>query len=116
ATAVIVRAAPGIVEKVDQKNLLTGQAAFVDYKTMKKGAFRKITVADLPQPFATESARNNARLVPRPADAWPQAPAGFKVEQFASGLEGARTLRFAPNGDLFLAQTHRGNIKNLGGR
>src|SRR5205823_14463638 len=94
ATTRIARAA---ADKVDQKNLLTGQAAFVDYKTMKTGAFRKITVADLPQPFATESARNNARLVPRPADAWPQAPAGFKVEQFASGLEGARTLRLAPN-------------------
>src|SRR5438094_7174976 len=103
-------------DKVDKNQLVTGQAAFVDYRTMKAGTFRRITVADLPQPFATESARNNARVVPRPADAWPQAPAGFKVEQFATGLAGARTLRLAPNGDLFLAETRGGNIKIFRGR
>ncbi|OLB62485.1 MAG: sorbosone dehydrogenase, partial [Acidobacteria bacterium 13_2_20CM_2_66_4] len=73
-------------------------------------------VADLPQPFATESARNNARIVPRPADAWPQAPAGFKVELYASELQGPRTIRLAPNGDLFVAETRAGNIKVFRGR
>ena len=103
-------------DKVDKSRLVTGQAAFVDYRTMKTGTFRKITVADLPQPFATESARNNARIVPRPADAWPQAPAGFKVELFASELQGPRTIRLAPNGDLFVAETRAGNIKVFRGR
>src|SRR5262249_11177026 len=79
-------------QKVDTRNLLTGQAAFVDYHTMKPGTFRKITVSDLPKPFATESSRNNARVVPRPATAWPQAPAGFKVELYATGLEGPRQI------------------------
>ncbi|HEV3140201.1 MAG TPA: sorbosone dehydrogenase family protein [Vicinamibacterales bacterium] len=113
AATFVARAA---ADKVDKNNLLTGQAAFVDYKTMKTGAFRKITVADLPQPFATESASNSARIVPRPADAWPKAPAGFKVDLFADGLAGARTLRLAPNGDLFLAETRGGNIKIFRGR
>ena len=103
-------------DKVDRNRLVTGQAAFVDYRTMKTGTFRKITVADLPQPFATESARNNARIVPRPADAWPQAPAGFKVELYASELQGPRTIRLAPNGDFFVAETRAGNIKVLRGR
>jgi len=103
-------------DKVDKNQLVTGQAAFVDYRTMKAGTFRKITVADLPQPFATESARNNARIVPRPADAWPQAPAGFKVELYASELQGPRTIRLAPNGDLFVAETRAGNIKVFRGR
>jgi glucose/arabinose dehydrogenase len=103
-------------DKVDRNRLVTGQAAFVDYRTMKTGTFRKITVADLPQPFATESARNNARIVPRPADAWPQAPAGFKVELYASELQGPRTIRLAPNGDFFVAETRAGNIKVFRGR
>lgn len=103
-------------DKVDKAHLLTGQAAFVDYRSMKAGTFRKITVADLPQPYATESVRNNARLVPRPADAWPQAPAGFKVELFASELQGPRTIRLAPNGDLFVAETRAGSIKIFRGR
>src|SRR6185369_5209862 len=90
------------------RSVLTGQAAFIDYRSMKAGTFRKITVADLPQPFATESARNNARLVPRPADAWPQAPAGFKVDLFASELQGPRQTRLAPNGDIVVAETRAG--------
>ena len=73
-------------QKIDTKNLLVGSSAFLDYRSLKPGTFRKITVADLPKPYATESSRNNARIVARPADAWPQAPAGFKVDLFASGL------------------------------
>jgi glucose/arabinose dehydrogenase len=119
AAAIIVLAAAWIVraaDKVDKNRLVTGQAAFVDYRSMKVGTFRKITVADLPQPYATESARNSARIVPRPADAWPQAPAGFKVELYASELQGPRTIRQAPNGDLFVAETRAGNIKVFRGR
>src|ERR1700678_4667381 len=72
---------------------LTGQDAFTDYSKEHPGVRRKITVADLPQPYATESANNGAALAPRPDGAWPQAPAGFKVEQFATGLEGPRLMR-----------------------
>src|SRR6266566_272551 len=98
------------------RSVLTGQAAFVDYRSMKAGTFRKITVADLPQPFATESARNNAVLVPRPADAWPQAPAGFKVDLYASGLQGPRQIGMAPNGDFFVAESRAGQLSVLRGR
>jgi glucose/arabinose dehydrogenase len=106
-----VAAQPGATRSV-----LTGQAAFVDYRSMKAGTFRRITVADLPRPFATESARNNARLVPRPPDAWPQAPAGFKVDLYAAGLEGPRQIRRAPNGDFFVAETRAGQIRVFRGR
>jgi glucose/arabinose dehydrogenase len=106
----------GTDDKIDAKRVLTGQDAFVDYRTMKAGTFRKITVADLPAPFATESARNNARVVPRPADAWPQAPAGFKVDLYASGLEGPRQIRIAPNGDFFVAETRAGQLRVFRGR
>ncbi len=103
-------------DKIDTKHLIVGQAAFVDYRSMAPGTFRRITAADLPQPFATESARNTARIIPRPADAWPQAPAGFKVELYATGLEGPRQIRIAPNGDFFVAESQAGRLKVLRGR
>jgi len=36
--------------------VITGQAAFHDFSQEKPGTFRKITVADLPQPYETKSA------------------------------------------------------------
>ena len=84
---------------------------FANYKTQAPGVTRKITLADLPKPYATESVDNGADVVRRPSDAWPQAPAGFKVEQFASKLDNPRLLRTAPNGDVFLAESDAGEIK-----
>ncbi len=91
--------------------ILTGQAAFTDYKKEAPGVVRKITVADLPQPYATKSAGNPPTVVPRPSDAWPKAPAGFKVDLYASGLDYPREIRTAPNGDMFLAETETGKIR-----
>jgi glucose/arabinose dehydrogenase len=84
---------------------------FANYQTQAPGVTRKITLADLPKPYATESVDNGADVVRRPSDAWPQAPAGFKVEQFASKLDNPRLLRTAPNGDVFLAESDAGEIK-----
>jgi glucose/arabinose dehydrogenase len=103
-------------EKIDVKNLFTGSAAFIDGRALKPGAFRKITADALPQPFATSSSGNPPRLVPRPANAWPQAPAGFKVELYATNLDQPREIRTAPNGDLFVAESHLGQIKIFRGR
>jgi glucose/arabinose dehydrogenase len=86
-------------------------APFTDFRYEAPGTTRKITVKDLPAPFATKSADNGAELVARPADAWPVAPAGFKVEMYASGLENPRLLRTAPNGDIFLAEMEPGRIR-----
>src|SRR6202161_3556822 len=89
---------------------LTGQAAFTDYTKEHPGVRRKVTVADLPQPYATESANNAAAIAPRPDGVWPQTLPGFKVEQFATGLENPRLMRMAPNGDIFLAESSPGKI------
>ena len=64
---------------------ITGQAAFADYTQQKPGVRRKITVADLPEPNPSESVDNGPTLVPRPAAAWPIAPAGFTVQLYAGG-------------------------------
>ncbi|HEY3927659.1 MAG TPA: PQQ-dependent sugar dehydrogenase [Candidatus Koribacter sp.] len=83
---------------------------FIDYRNEKPGAVRKITMADLPQPYATKSAGNGPRIVPRPKDAWPQTLPGFKVDLYAANLENPRELRTAPNGDIFVAEQHAGKV------
>jgi glucose/arabinose dehydrogenase len=93
----------------------TGQAAFTSYKKEAPGIVRKITVADLPRPYATKSAGNSPTIVPRPSDAWPKAPAGFKVDLYVTGLNSPREIRTAPNGDLFVAESDSGEITILRG-
>ena len=84
---------------------------FTDFRFEAPGTVRKVTVADLPAPYATESAGNPPKVVPRPEGAWPKALPGFKVEQFATGLTNPRLTRTAPNGDVFVAETGAGRIK-----
>ena len=83
---------------------------FTDFRFERPGTPHHITVNELPAPFATQSAGNNARVVPRPDSAWPQAPAGFKVELYATGLANPRLIRTAPNGDFFVADSNRNRI------
>jgi glucose/arabinose dehydrogenase len=95
---------------------LTGQDAFTDYSKEAPGIRRHITAADLPKPFATESSNNGPHVVAKPANAWPKAPAGFKVELYTQGdFKVNRLIRFAPNGDLFLADSGDNSIIVLRG-
>jgi glucose/arabinose dehydrogenase len=91
--------------------VLTGQAAFTDAAHEAPGTRRHLTVADLPDPAPEQSVDNGPNIVPRPANAWPIAPKGFKVELYTTGLDNPRLIRFAPNGDLFLAESSSGKIK-----
>ena len=84
---------------------------FTDFRYETPGTVRKITVKDLPQPFATKSSNNGAQLVARPENVWPKALPGFKVELYAAGLDNPRTLRTAPNGDIFLTESDAGRIR-----
>jgi len=87
------------------------QGPFTDFRFESPGNTHKITPADLPRPYATNSADNGPDLVARPANVWPQAPPGFKVQQFATGLDNPRLIRTAPNGDIFLAESAAGRIR-----
>ncbi len=109
--AAIWTTASALPDESNVKDLVTGQAAFHGFDGQKPGLVRKITVADLPQPYATEGVSNSPHVVPRPADAWPKAPEGFKVELFADQLSGPREIRRAPNGDLFVAETDAGKLE-----
>jgi glucose/arabinose dehydrogenase len=84
---------------------------FVDYRGEQPGRTVKITAADLPKPRASKSADNPPRIVPRPPDAWPRVPPGFKVDEFASGLDNPRLARTAPNGDVFVVESDAGTIR-----
>ena len=86
-------------------------AAFSDYRSQAPGKIHHIRIADLPDPYATASVDHGPDLVPRPAGALPQAPTGFRVQLYASGLDNPRLIRTAPNGDLFLAESGPGKIR-----
>jgi glucose/arabinose dehydrogenase len=88
---------------------------FTDFRYESPGTTRKITVADLPAPYATKSAENGPDVVARPENAWPVALPGFKVELYATGLDNPRWMRTAPNGDIFLAESEPGRIRVLRG-
>jgi glucose/arabinose dehydrogenase len=92
--------------------MLTGRAALVTSSSgVNPGTLRKITTADLPKPFMTESETLRSVIVPRPAGVLPQAPPGFRVALFADGLRMPRVIRVAPNGDIFVAETQAGQVR-----
>lgn len=103
-TSVWTAAAPG---------LRTGPAAMGDFHSDGPGVRRRITVADLPKPFATGSARNSPGVVAQPTGREPIVPPGFSVELFAKDLLNPRLLRVGPNGDIFVAESSSGRIRLL---
>jgi glucose/arabinose dehydrogenase len=109
--ALILPCAAALAAAPADHSVLTGQAAFTDALHESPGTRRHLTVADLPAPKPDESVDNGPNVIPRPANAWPIAPKGFKVEMYATGLDSPRLLRFAPNGDLFLAESYSGKIR-----
>ncbi len=87
------------------------QPPFTDFRFEQPGIVHKITAHDLPAPYVSKSAENGPQVVARPPDAWPKVPAGFSVQQYATGLDNPRLIRTAPNGDSFLAESGSGKIK-----
>jgi glucose/arabinose dehydrogenase len=92
-----------------------GQGPSGDWANERPGNRYLIRAADLPKPYDTDSAPNQSKLVPRPENAWPQVPNGFKIDQALTGLEQPRTIVTAPNGDLFVAESNPGRIRVLRG-
>ncbi|MEO7775822.1 MAG: PQQ-dependent sugar dehydrogenase [Steroidobacteraceae bacterium] len=77
------------------------------------GRVHRIDVTSLPAPYATPGVRNFPRVVDQPAGAKLAVPEGFSVAVFAKGLQGPRTMRRAPNGDIFVAEQQAGRIRIL---
>ena len=95
--------------------MMKGEGPLNDWTNERPGNRYIIKASDLPKPYATDSAPNQSKVVPRPADAWPKVPDGFKIDQALTGLEQPRTIITAPNGDLFVAESTPGRIRVLRG-
>ncbi len=89
----------------------TGHAAYGDWHDDAPGVVRHFTADAMPPPYATGSAARAPSLVARPGGATLHVPPGFVVDEFASGLARPRTLRVAPNGDVFLAESGAARIR-----
>jgi glucose/arabinose dehydrogenase len=83
---------------------------FYDFHSESPGTAHKIPLSDLPKPNATKSAVNPPEMAPKPANAIPKTLPGFKVNLYTSGLDEPRKLLAAPNGDIFLAESNKGEI------
>ena len=59
----------------------------------------------LPAPYATPSAKNGAKVIPRPEGATLHAPAGFAVTEFATGFERPRFLIQGASGEVLVSDT-----------
>jgi glucose/arabinose dehydrogenase len=92
----------------------TGAAAFDDWQTDAPGVRRLIRPSDLPVPKAATdpegSIGGNARLIDAPPGALPKVPDGFAAQVFGTGFKQPRTLRIAPNGDIFLSESGSGRV------
>jgi glucose/arabinose dehydrogenase len=88
-----------------------GKTMFYDFHAESPGTTHKINIKDLPAPYATKSAVNPPAPYPRPAGAMPTTLPGFKVNLYVTGLDEPRKLLTAPNGDVFLAESNKGEIE-----
>ncbi|HSC29286.1 MAG TPA: PQQ-dependent sugar dehydrogenase, partial [Vicinamibacterales bacterium] len=52
----------------------------------------------------------NAKVIDPPSGALPKVPDGFVVQVFAAGFKQPRTIRIAPNGDIFLSESGSGRV------
>lgn len=69
--------------------------------------------AKLPPPYATDSPGNSPDEISLPGSPPFRVPKGFTVNAFATGLEHARWMTEAPNGDVFLAEPQAGRVTLL---
>jgi len=95
----------GLPAAAEEPLVRTGAAAFGDFTQDTPGVRRRITVGDMPKPFATRSASNGPSVVAAPAGALPKLPPGFTAERMLDRLDNPRAMRVAPNGDVFLADS-----------
>lgn len=93
--------------------VLQGEGAAGDWQSDAPGVEHRVTIGDLPPVFATESAKNQPKVVKPVEGAKPQVPEGFEVNIFAKDLNKPRKLVTAPNGDIFVVESSKGVIRVL---
>ncbi|MFB8787311.1 MAG: sorbosone dehydrogenase family protein [Potamolinea sp.] len=73
----------------------------------------RISLRNLPAPYATNSASKSPNVVPIPKNATLKVPVGFQVNVYAEGLEAPRWLALTPTGDVLVTETRANRIRLL---
>lgn len=70
----------------------------------------RVTVDDLPEPYATPSAHQSPQVADVPEKPTLNVPDGFEVQVFADNVPSARWLAVTPNGDVLCASSRTNTI------
>ncbi len=73
----------------------------------------KISLLNLPRPYATNSASKSPNLVSIPPNPILNVPTGFQVNVYADNLEAPRWLALTPNGEVLVTETKANRIRLL---
>ncbi|CAF3292392.1 unnamed protein product [Rotaria sp. Silwood2] len=73
----------------------------------------RVTVADLPRPYATSSASKGARVFPVPSNPRLYVPDGFTVKLYMSELTTPRYLIYTPTDDILVSESSANRISCL---
>ncbi len=68
-------------------------------------AFQPPSAVKLPPPYATPSAKNGAKVISRPDGAQLKVPAGFTVDEYATGFARPRIMLQGPGGEVLVSDT-----------
>ena len=90
--------------------MLEGMGKHGDWRADAPGVRHRITVKDLPAPFATKSVSHPSKIVRPPLGAKPEVPRGFAITKWADDFKSPRYLLAAPNGDIFVVESYSGEI------
>lgn len=66
------------------------------------------TEAKLPPPYATPSANNRPTVVTRPGGSQLKVPAGFQIEEYATGFKTPRYMIYGPSGEILISDATDG--------
>ncbi|MEL6494420.1 MAG: sorbosone dehydrogenase family protein [Cyanobacteria bacterium J06623_7] len=88
------------------------QSDTISTKTLTPEAI-KITLADLPEPYATESVGKPPRVIPIPDNPTLNVPLGFAVNVYADDLPSVRWMTVTPDGDVLAVQSKQNIITLL---
>jgi glucose/arabinose dehydrogenase len=91
-----------------RRRISSSKIALIAFTALAGGALAwQQASLKLPPPFATPSVNNPPKVIERPDGARLRVPAGFMVDEYATGFVRPRTMIYGPKGELILADTDR---------
>jgi glucose/arabinose dehydrogenase len=90
---------------------VVGHAQNMNKETV--GQHFQFVASAIPAPYATPASAQRSTKAEAPSEAKLTLPPGFRANLFATGLDNARWLQIAPNGDILLAEAEANKITLL---